>query len=275
MAILKTIRRYLGYGVLGLVITSCTVVETGEVGVVERLGKVKDTPLPSGLHSVNPFTTDIISFSTRLKDVKETIEVTSKEGLRFNIDVSVQYRLNPGDAPKVYEEIGTDERTILISRFRSIVRGVTANYNTSAVYSTQRQAVVADIRSKLEESISPLGFRIQEVLLREVILPEQLSGAIEEKLAAEQESKKQKFLLEQERQEAQRKKVRAEGIAEFQKIIAAGTTEDFLEWKAIEATENLVTKLADSPNTKLIIVGGGENGIPAILQPSSKQQQQQ
>ena len=101
-----------------------------------------------------------------------------------------------------------------------------------------------------------LGFRIEEVLLREVILPEQLSGAIEEKLAAEQESKKQQFLLEQERQEAQRKKIRAEGIAEFQKIIAAGTTEDFLEWKAIEATENLVTKLADSPNTKLIIVGG-------------------
>lgn len=269
MAILAIGNKFFKYSLLSLLMTGCTIVETGEVGVVKRLGKVQETPLSSGLHPINPLTTDVISFSTRLKDIKETIEATSKEGLRFKMDVSIQYRLTPQQAPQVYEEVGTDERTILISRFRSIVREVTANYNVSAVYSSERQAVAADIRSRLEESISPLGFKIEEVLLREVILPKELSSAIEDKLAAEQQSQKMEFILEQERQEAERKRVRARGIADFQKIIAAGTTEDFLQWKAIEATENLATKLSDSPNTKFIIMGGGENGLPAILQPDS------
>lgn len=270
---IRSVSKFVKYSLLGLIVTGCTTVDSGEVGVVKKFGKVQDTTLSSGRHGINPMTTKVISFSTRLKDVKEQIEATSKEGLRFKLDVSIQYRINPQQAPKIYKEIGTDERDILVPQFRSVVRQVTANYDASAVYSSQRQAVAEEIYSRLKNKIAPLGFTLEDVLLREVILPEELQSSIEQKLAAEQQSKKMEFILKQERQKAKKKKIRAQGIAEFQRIIAAGTSEDFLEWKAIQATEDLVTELSDSSNTKFIILGGGENGVPALIKPDSDEQE--
>ncbi len=271
--VIRNISKFLKYSLLGIVVTGCTTVDSGEVGVVKTSGRVQDTILPPGKHSINPMTTEVISFSTRLKDVKEKIEATSKEGLRFTLDVSIQYQIDPQKATEIYKRIGTDEKNILVPQFRSVVRNVTANYKASAVYSSQRQTVADEIRSQLKKKMVPLGFTIEDVLLREVILPKELRSSIEQKLAAEQQSKKMEFILEEERQKAKKKKIRAEGIAEFQRIIASGTSDDFLEWKAIQATEDLVTKLSDSSNTKFIILGGGENGVPALLQPSSDQQE--
>jgi regulator of protease activity HflC (stomatin/prohibitin superfamily) len=230
------------------------IIPTGSVGVQSTQGFVSATSLPSGFHLVNPFT-DVIYYSTRLKDVKETIEATSKEGLAFNVDVSIQYQIDPQKAADIYQKIGTDESDILVSRFRSVVRGITAIYPAEAIYSTKRQEVASQMRQRLTEQIEPLGFMVEDVLLREVKLPDTLQAAIQEKLKAEQESRQMTFVLERERQEAERKRIAARGDADAQKIVSQGLTPEGLQLRSIEAME----KLATSANSKVIVVGGQGN----------------
>jgi regulator of protease activity HflC (stomatin/prohibitin superfamily) len=242
-----------------------TVVPAGSVGVKEFQGRVSSEVLEPGFYVIiNPFV-EVIDFSTRLKDVTETIESTSKEGLAFNIDVSVQYKLDPSKVVAVYQEIGTDEQQIVIPRIRSIVREITASYPIEAVYASKRQEVSNKIRTRLQEQIEPLGFVVEEALLREVVLPESMQAAIQQKLKAEQESQQMVFVLQREEQEAERKRIESKGIADSQTILAEGLTAEILQLKAIEATE----KLAESPNSKVIIVGGGQGNLPVILQMDS------
>ncbi|MEB3356187.1 MAG: prohibitin family protein [Synechococcales bacterium] len=265
-AVSKTVRQYkvgamaIALGGLAVLITaarSVVTIPTGMVGVVETLGKTSATPLSPGIHFLGP-TASVTHFSTRLKDIKERIEVTSKDGLAFELDVSLQYRLNPQQAAVIYEQIGPDEQEIIIARFRSIVREVTAQYPVEAVYSSKRREVATQLRARMGEQLAPLGFAVEETLLREVILPESLQAAVEEKLKAEQESQQMAFVLERERQEAERKRIEAQGTADAQRIITEGMTDQMLQLRAIEATE----ALAASPNTKVLIVDGGSGGLP-------------
>ncbi|HAX90045.1 MAG TPA: membrane protease subunit, stomatin/prohibitin [Cyanobacteria bacterium UBA11370] len=237
------------------------IIPAGNVGVVELFGQVAERPLNPGIHLVNPFA-DVEEFSTRLRDIKETVEATSQEGLAFNIDVSVQYRLEPNKVVEVYKTIGTDETQIIQSRFRSIIREITASYPTEAIYSTKRSEVANQLRQRLTQQLTPLGFVIDEALLREIKLPETLQAAVQKKLAAEQESQQMKFTLEKERQEADRKRIEAQGISDSQKIISQGLNSQILQLKAIEATE----KLANSTSTKVVVIGGGTGGSPLMLQ---------
>ncbi len=237
------------------------IIPAGNVGVVELFGQVAERPLNPGIHLVNPFA-DVEEFSTRLRDIKETVEATSQEGLAFNIDVSVQYRLEPNKVVEVYKTIGTDETQIIQSRFRSIIREITASYPTEAIYSTKRSEVANQLRQRLTQQLTPLGFIVDEALLREIQLPETLQAAVQKKLAAEQESQQMKFTLEKERQEADRKRIEAKGISDSQKIISQGLNSQILQLKAIEATE----KLANSTSTKVVVIGGGTGGSPLMLQ---------
>ncbi|WP_017719535.1 prohibitin family protein [Kamptonema formosum] len=136
--------------VLSSLFRTLIVIPAGNVGVVDSLGKVSESSLNPGVHLVNP-AARIVNFSTRLKNVQETIEATSKEGLAFNINVSLQYRLQPQKAVSVYENIGTDETEIVLPRFRSIVREVTAIYPAEAIYSTKRQEIASRLRRQLSE----------------------------------------------------------------------------------------------------------------------------
>ncbi|MBD3884408.1 prohibitin family protein [Phormidium tenue FACHB-886] len=238
------------------------VIPTGEVGVEDLEGQVAPQTLSSGFNLVNPFS-EVVTFSTRLQDVKETIEATSKEGLAFDVDVSLQYQIAPEKAALVYQKIGTDSTDILTSRFRATVREVTASYPVEAIYSTKRAEVTSRLQQRLTEQIEPLGFRVEAVLLREIKLPDTLQAAIQEKLKAEQATQQMKFTLEQERQEAERKRIEAQGIADSQKIVSQGLTPAVLQLRAIEATE----KLAQSQNSKVVVMGGGQGGTPVILQP--------
>lgn len=246
------------------------IIPTGNVGVVELFGQVSKRPLYSGIHLVNPFA-EVETFSTRLRDVKEVVEATSSEGLAFKIDVSLQYRLEPQKAVEVYKLIGTNETEIVISRFRSIIRQITASYPAEAIYSTKRQEVTAQLRQQLSEQLTPLGFVVDQTLLRGIQLPEKLQAAIQQKLAAEQESQQMTFTLEKARQEAERKRIEAKGIADSQKIIAQGLNPQILQLRAIEATE----KLADSGNAKVVVIGGGQGGLPINLQLDSISQTRQ
>ncbi|WP_413172856.1 prohibitin family protein [Anabaena azotica] len=237
------------------------IVPPGNVGVINLFGNVSENTLDSGVHLVNPFA-KVLNFSTRLKDIKENIDTTSQEGLSLNLDVSLQYRLDPQKAAIVYKTIGINEKELIISRFRSTVRAITANYPASAIYSTKRQEIVQKIDQQLTQEIPTLGFIIDQALLRNVKMPDTLQAAIQQKLKAEQENEQMKFVLEKERQEAERKTIEAKGIADAQKIISGGLTNQILQLRAIEATE----KLAQSNNSKVVVIGSEKGGTPILIQ---------
>jgi len=235
------------------------VIPAGNVGVEDFQGKVSERTLPAGIHTINPFA-DVIQFSTRLRDIKEEIAATSKEGLALGIDVSIQYRLDPAKAASVYTNIGLEEREIVVSRFRSISREIVAGYPAEAVYATKREEISLKLADKLRSQLAPLGFIVDEALLRNVKVPETLQAAIQQRLKAEQENLQMKFVLEKETQEAERKRIEAKGVADAQKILAEGLTPAVLQLRAIEANE----KLSLSPNSKIVILGNGQN-TPLIL----------
>lgn len=240
------------------------IIPTGTIGVLEVFGKVSQQSLSPGVHWVNPFGR-VVKFSTRMRDIRETVTATSSEGVSVTLAVNLQYKLDPKVAADIYETIGTEETEIVTSRFRSIVRQITSNYSARAVYTESRDEVTAQLREQLRASLTPLGFVVEEALLTDVVLPDTLQAAIAEKLQAQQESQRMQFILEKERQEAERKRIEAEGIADFQQIVAEGITPKFLEWKRIEATD----KLSNSENAKIIFMGDStrEAQFPVTLKP--------
>jgi prohibitin 1 len=239
-----------------------TQVPAGYVGVVDFFGIVSEKTLPSGINIVNPLA-NVVKFTIQTQEHKETMQVLSREGLTIGLEISVLYRLNPDSAGRVYKTVagGDYETIILIPQFRSISRSVTASFQASALYSTERERLGVAIQEELARTVAPRGVTIESTPLRNVALPTQLTEAIEQKQRADQESQRMEFILTKEKQEADRKRIEAKGIADFQAIVAAGISDQLLRWKGIEATE----KLANSPNTKVIIVGAGKDGLPIIL----------
>ena len=246
-----------------LALSQCfTQVPAGHVGVIDFFGVVSARTLPSGINLVNPLAR-VIKFSIQNTEHKETMEVLSSEGLTIGLEISALYRLDPDSAARVYQTVagGDYESNILIPQFRSISRAVTASFQAGALYSTQRDRLGMAIKEDLAKIVAPRGVIIETTPLRNVALPVQLTEAIEQKQKADQESQRMEFILTKEKQEADRKRIEAKGIADFQTIVAAGISEQLLRWKGIEATE----KLATSPNAKVIVIGAGKDGLPIIL----------
>jgi len=245
-----------------LALVQCfTVVPAGNVGVVDVFGVVSEGTLKAGINFVNPFAR-VIKFSVQTTEHKEVMQVLSREGLTIGLEISALCRLDPDSAASVYRKVGTDYTdVVLVPQFRSISRAVTASFQASALYSTEREKLGSNIQEELGRAVGPRGIIIESTPLRNVALPVQLTEAIEQKQRAEQESQRMEFVLTKEKQEADRKRIEARGIADFQTIVAQGISEPLLRWKGIEATE----KLASSPNTKVIIVGAGKDGLPVIL----------
>ncbi len=244
-------------GVLGQCIVS---IPAGHIGLKDFFGKIGDGVLAPGIHIVNPLLT-IREMDIRTQEVTETASVPSKEGMNVSLDISLLYSLEPAKAASIYRTIGLGYAEIfVVPTLRSEVRGATTAYEAKALYTSQRQAIAETIHAALVPIFAERGIRLEQVLLRSVTLPPQLAQSIENKLQAEQESERMRFVLDRERQEAERKKIEAQGIADFQNIVAAGISQNLLRWKGIEATE----KLAASANAKLVIVGGAD-GLPLIL----------
>ena len=249
------------FGVLAL-LQCFTQIPAGHVGVVDFFGVVSDQTLRAGINPVNPLA-NVIKYSIQTQEHKEAMQVLSREGLTIGLEVSALYRLNPDSAARVYKTVtgGDYETIILIPQFRSICRAVTASFQASALYSSERERLGLSIQEELAKTVSPRGVTIENTPIRNVALPTQLTEAIEQKQRADQESQRMEFILTKEKQEADRKRIEAKGIADFQTIVAAGISDQLLRWKGIEATE----KLANSQNTKVIIVGAGKDGLPIIL----------
>lgn len=250
-------------GIIGifLLFRCFTVIPAGHVGVVDFFGDVSSATLKPGVNVRNPLAS-IHKFSVKTQEVKEIMVVPSKEGLSVQLEVSVLYHLNPETAAEVYKTIGPDYKGIILEpNFRSITRGVTAGYEARALYTSEREVLAHQIMADLEKVVSQRGITIEATPLRQVVLPPNLTASIEQKLQSEQESQRMEFILTKESQEAERKRIEAQGIADFQKIVSLGLSDQFLRWKGIEATE----KLAASPNAKVVVVGSGKDGLPIIL----------
>ena len=238
-----------------------TVVPAGHVGVKDFFGNVSPNVLPPGVHLILPFTR-VHKMSVRTEELKETAEVPSKEGLMMDLEGSVLYRLDPEKAAEVYKTVGAAyAEVIVIPQVRSAIREITASYDAKALYSSEREKVAHETLDLVKTMTKGRGVIIDSVLLRKIGLPAIVANAIQEKLKREQESEQMKFVLAKEQQEAERKRIEAQGIADFQKIVAQGISPQLLEWKGIEATE----KLATSANAKVVVIGSSKTGLPIIL----------
>jgi len=244
-----------------LLFSSVARVESGHVGVLTLFGRVTGEVLPEGIHVVNPFKANH-EMSIRTQEIKESASVPSSEGLVMNLDTSLIYHLDPEKAADVYQKIGTEYQDVLIEpNLRAAIRESTASHTANALYTGEREMVAKQIYSGLTTQISPRGFVVESVLLRDIQLPAALKASIEAKQQAEQEALAMNFRLQKETQEAQRKRIEAQGIRDFQQIVAQGISPQLLEWKGIEATENL----AKSANSKVVVIGNSKNGLPLIL----------
>jgi prohibitin 1 len=261
-----TLLRLIGLGVAAFVIVillfaSVTRVGTGHVGVLTLFGRVTNETLGEGIHLINPLKTNN-ELSIQTQTLKESASVPSSEGLMMALDTSLIYHLSPDRAGEVFQKIGSDYENIVVEpTLRSAIRESTASHTANALYTGEREMVAKQIFEQVNESLAKRGITVENVLLRDIQLPATLKASIEAKQQAEQEALAMNFRLQKETQEAQRKRIEAAGVRDFQQIVAQGITPSLLEWKGIEATETL----AKSPNTKVVVVGNPKNGLPLIL----------
>jgi regulator of protease activity HflC (stomatin/prohibitin superfamily) len=259
--------------VLGLLLSMVKQIDAGKVGVQTLFGKVQDNVLESGLHIINPlvevhlfdiqtqnYTMSAVN-SEGQKEGDDAIRVLSSDGLEVTIDLSVLYKVNPQKAPYILQNIGEDYiEKIVRPVSRTAIRDNAVNYQAVDLYSTKRQEFQDKINRAIAESFAKRGLELQQILVRNISLPASVKASIESKIQAEQEAQKMQFVLQKERQEADRKRVEAQGIADYQKILSTGLSDKQLVYESIKAQK----EIALSPNAKVIIIGGGK-GNPILL----------
>ncbi len=264
--------RLLGLGaiVVGLLMTSLVQIEPGEVGVQKLFGKVSNNTLQSGLNFKNPLV-EVVPFDIKTQNYTmagvdnegeergdDAIRVLSADGLEVIIDLTVLYRVTTDKAPNILREIGTDYRnTIVRPVSRTVIRDNAVYYDAISLYSTKRDEFQDRIFKGIEVTFKERGLFLEQLLVRNITLPASVKTTIESKINAEQEAQKMTFVLQKEKQEAERKRVEAQGIADYQRIISMSLTDKQLQYEMIKA-------IATSPNSKLIITGGTK-GTPIIL----------
>lgn len=240
---------------------SVTKVDTGNVAVLTKFGRVTGDVLPEGIHLIDPLKSSN-ELSVRTQEQKETAAVPSSEGLIMTLEASLLFHLDRDKAAEVYQRLGPDYVAKVVEpTLRSAIREATSSHGANALYTGEREQVAKEIEANLSSQLAARGVVVENVLLRDIQLPESLKHSIELKQSAEQESLAMQFRLQKEKQEADRKRIEAQGIKDFQTIVAQGITPGLLEWKGIEATE----KFATSPNAKVVIVGNQKNGLPIVL----------
>lgn len=245
---------------IGVLLGSFRVVPGGSVGVPILFGKIDDRALTEGLNVINPLK-QVRLMTVRTQEMFEHADVPSKEGLTVGLEVSALYHLESKMAPMVFRTLGEGyARVLILPQFRSVIRGATVNHEAKDLYTSGREVIAQEIHDELHKTLGERGIILEKVLLRKIVLPRMVEEAINTKLAAEQEAERMRFVLQKERQEAERKRVEASGIADFQRIVTQGISEPLLKWKAIE----VASELSKSPNTKVIILGD-KSGLPIIL----------
>jgi prohibitin 1 len=243
--------------------SSVVSVPTGHVGVLTLFGRVTGETLNEGIHVINPLKS-VEKLSIQTQSVKESANVPSNEGLILALDTSLLFHLDRSKAADVFQKVGANyAEKIVEPTLRAAIRASTSSHTANALYTNARELVQQQIQDQLTAELAPRGVIVENILLRDVQLPAMLKGSIEAKQQAEQDALRMSFILQKEKQEAERKRIEAQGIADFQKIVAQGISPQLLEWKGIEATE----KLATSANSKVVVIGNPKTGLPLILGP--------
>jgi len=250
-------KKMLGLALAGAVLSSCTVVRQGDVGVKRTLGKISKRELQPGPRVYNPFLTTIIQVPTRTTNLEVKLDLPSKEGLNVGAEISILYHIDQHRATDVVGSIGPDyELSMILPVFRAAAADVTAGFMAKDMHTGNRLGIETAIKKSMMGLLEDRGFVIEAVLMKSIKLPPGLYKAIEEKLQAEQEAQRMEFVLQRERQEADRRIIEAEGIRDANKIISEGLTPQIIQYKTIEAYR----ELSKSTNTK-VIVGGGKDFI--------------
>lgn len=215
---------------IGATFSMIRIVPAGCVGVVDLFGRVSSRVLNSGINFVNPLS-KVVILSIRTQEDKETMNVPSKEGMNVSLDVSVLYRIDPARAVDLYKTVGPEyQEIVLLPQYRAAARGVTVVHEAKALYTSEREMLTQGIFDSLKNLVEGRGIIIERVLLRAITLPPTVSGAIEQKLKAEQEAERMKFILQKETQEAERKRIEATGIRDSQEIIAQSLSSQYLHY---------------------------------------------
>ncbi len=258
--------------ILGIFSSMFKQIDAGKVGVKSLYGNVKQDVLESGLHIINPLM-DVTNFDIQTQNYTmsaihgegaiegdDAIRVLSNDGLEVVIDLTVLYRIVPQDAPKILKGIGenyTDKIVRPVTRTR--IRDNAVYYDAIALYSTKRNEFQQRIFKSIEDDFKKRGLILEQLLIRNINLPASVKKTIESKINAEQDAQKMTFVLQKEKQEAERKRVEAQGIADYQRIISSGLTDKQLQYEQIKAQKEIAT----SSNTKIIFMGKGS--APVIL----------
>lgn len=240
------------------------IIDAGERGVIFRpytSGLDRETIFGEGFHVVAPWNRMYV-YNVREQQREETMDVLDKSGLYINVDVTVRFNPLFNSIPFLHERFGTGYIDVLvIPEVRSSVRQVAGRYTAEEIYSTKRQQVESQIIEETKKTLGENFIDMRALLIRSIDLPAQIKTAIESKLTQEQESLAYEYRLTKEDAEAQRRRIEAQGISDYNRIISASLTENILKQKGIDAT----LELAKSPNSKVVVVGSGKEGLPLIL----------
>jgi prohibitin 1 len=244
---------------IAISLASCTIVRPGEVGMIQRIGVIKPKPILSGAKGFNPFTDKIIKINVRVTEVYSQLIVPTREGLSINAELSLLYHVNADSIKKVYVMFGQNYQEVAImTNFRATTREITAKYYATELYSTEREKIEQAIKQQMIDAVSKYGFVIDAVLLKDIVLPEQISKSIQNKVQAQQEAMQMEYVILKQQKEAERIVVEAKGIKQAQEIINEAMTPVALKYKYIDMMKGLTT----SNNAKVIITNGD---VPVIL----------
>jgi regulator of protease activity HflC (stomatin/prohibitin superfamily) len=258
--------------IVGALQSAFITIRPGEVGVQVLFGKVQKGILSSGLHFVNPLVV-IERFDIRTqnytmssvhdegdKEGDDAIRILTADGLEVTIDLTILYRVNEDKAPNILREIGQKYKEVIVRPVaRTKIRDNAVNYDAVALYSVKRDEFQSRIFTDIQKVFQSRGLELEQLLVRNITLPNSVKQTIESKINAEQESQKMQFVLAKERQEADRKRVEAQGIADYQKIISLNLNAQQLQYEWIKAQK----ELALSPNSKVVVMGSKD--VPLIL----------
>lgn len=255
---MKTIRMMV-WAFVAFSVGSCAIVRPGEVGIKQRMGKIKGDYLVQGPYGFNPFITTVKKIPTRTVEAFNVLDVPTKEGLTVKAEIALLYHVRPDAAKKVYVNYGMDYQEVIVeSNFRAVVRHICGLYYAKELFAVDRKKIEKEIFDEIKDGITEKGFEVDAVLLKSITMPPQIFQAVENKLKAEQESLQMEFIISKQKKEAERMQIEAEAIKNYNRTVAESLSEILVKYTGVQVMKELVK----SDNAKVIITNGNS---PMIL----------
>jgi prohibitin 1 len=241
------------YVIICIFLSSCAIVRPGEVGIKQKLGKIKSDHLPQGPYVYNPFITTVKKIPTRTVEAFNVLDVPTKEGLTVKAEVALLYHVQSEAARDIYAKYGMNYQEVIVeSNFRAVARHICGLYYAKELFAVDRKKIEGEIYNELAAGISDKGFVVDAILLKSITMPPQIFQAVENKLKSEQESLQMEFVIAKQKKEAERMQIEAEAIKNYNRTVAESLTDILVKWNSVQVLKELVT----SPNSKIIVTDG-------------------